>query len=275
MSDEKVADATETVTSTETQTEQVEQTQEVQSETTEQTEQPTKTVPVTEPEKKVLTLTQDELDHIVQKRLARERRYSQPAQPQQTQQTQTPPSEEPRPDPNGGQFKTYEEFMQATAKWEARQEFKRLQQESQVREQQQQFIRARDSFNQRANETRAKYEDFDDVAFDNSVSVTPIMSQALMESEQGPEILYYLGNNPREAARISQLSPTAQIREIGKIEAKIQTAPKPAPKTSAAQKPIQPVNSAKPQISNTPEDSQDTKTWMAKREAELKARRKR
>ena len=51
---------------------------------------------------------------------------------------------------------------------------------------------------------------------------------------------YYLGCNPKEAERISRLSPYLQAKEIGKIEAKVADNP-PVKRTTNAPPPIKPV----------------------------------
>jgi hypothetical protein len=62
------------------------------------------------------------------------------------------------------------------------------------------------------------------------------MAQAIHESDLGPEVLYHLGSNPQEAARISALSIPRQAAELGRIEAAL-TKP---PVVNAAAKPIPP-----------------------------------
>lgn len=47
--------------------------------------------------------------------------------------------------------------------------------------------------------------------------------QAILESEFTPELLQYLGKNAAKAHQIAALPPLAQVREIGRIEAAIQT----------------------------------------------------
>ena len=66
------------------------------------------------------------------------------------------------------------------------------------------------------------------------------MAQTIQSSDVGPDMAYYLGSNPKEADRISRLSPFMQAKEIGKIEAKLSDNP-PVKKTSSAPAPIAPV----------------------------------
>jgi hypothetical protein len=66
------------------------------------------------------------------------------------------------------------------------------------------------------------------------------MAQTIQASDVGPDIIYWLGTNPKESARIANLSPFMQAKEIGRIEAKLAADP-PVKKTSTAPAPIAPV----------------------------------
>jgi hypothetical protein len=67
------------------------------------------------------------------------------------------------------------------------------------------------------------------------------MAQTIRESDIGPDVAYYLGTNPKEAARISKLSPASQIKEVGKIEIRLESNPS-VKKTTNAPAPIAPVS---------------------------------
>ena len=84
------------------------------------------------------------------------------------------------------------------------------------------------------------YVVFEVVAYNPKLPVTETMAQTIQATENGPDVIYYLGSNPKEAERIARLSPLLQAREIGKIEAKLGANP-PAKKTSTAPAPIAPV----------------------------------
>lgn len=126
-----------------------------------------------------------------------------------------------------------------------------------------------EAYQEREELARDKYDDFEDVAYNPRLPVTEAMAVTIRESEVGPEILYYLGNNPAEAKRIAQLSPLSQAKEIGKIETKLASDP-PAKKTSSAPAPIAPVSgrAAAAPVHDTTDprsiQSMDTSTWIAK-----------
>ena len=97
-----------------------------------------------------------------------------------------------------------------------------------------------ESYHEREEEARSKYDDFEQVAYNPNVRITDVMAETIQASEVGPDVAYYLGANPKEADRISRLSPFLQAKEIGRIEAKLVDAP-PVKKTTSAPAPISPV----------------------------------
>ena len=92
---------------------------------------------------------------------------------------------------------------------------------------------------------------------------------AIMDAENGPEIAQYLLKHPVEDKRIGSLSEIAQIREIGKLEARLLSeAPKPkAP--SKAPAPITPLTGAASIVTDVPTEQDSYKTWLMKRNKQL------
>ena len=89
------------------------------------------------------------------------------------------------------------------------------------------------------------------------------MAETIKASDMGPDLAYWLGTTPKEADRISRLSPLLQAREIGKIEAKLAASP-PVKPTTSAPAPITPVTaraSGNPSYDTT--DPRSTKTMSA------------
>jgi hypothetical protein len=71
---------------------------------------------------------------------------------------------------------------------------------------------------------REKAPDFDAVVHNPSLTVTPVMADAIRESSRGAEIAYYLGKNPAEAARIASLPPVSQATAIARLETRVGSA---------------------------------------------------
>jgi hypothetical protein len=70
------------------------------------------------------------------------------------------------------------------------------------------------------------------------ISVSDAIRDAMLESEQGPRILYHLAENPELADKLNSMTQTSALREIGKLEARFEAnaTPKEA-KTEAETKP--------------------------------------
>lgn len=73
-------------------------------------------------------------------------------------------------------------------------------------------------WHERAAESRKAHKDFDSVAYSDQVQISPAMHAFLMKSTIGPEILFALGSDLKEDARIMQLDPIEAIRELTKLE---------------------------------------------------------
>lgn len=102
---------------------------------------------------------------------------------------------------------------------------------------------------------------------------------ALIASERGPELLYYLGQHPDEAQRIANLSPTRAVMALGQLEARLaeqepenpdeKTATTPPP-VSRAPKPVSPVKKPSAGIKLRPDDpttadKMTTEEWLKAR----------
>ena len=177
------------------------------------------------PEAAPKSFSQEELDAAIGKRLAREQRKWERERVQPVVQ-QAPVTPE--------QFASNEDYVEALAD-------QRAEQKIAEREQRKQQAEILETYHDKEEEVRAKYDDFEQVAYNPNLPITTVMAQSIQASDNGPEVAYHLGANPREAERISRLSPIMQAKEIGKIEAQL-TANPPIKKTSNAPAPISPVS---------------------------------
>jgi len=172
--------------------------------------------------------SQAEIDAMIGKRLAREQRKWEREQAQRAQPlaaTEAPVVAD--------QFESTEAYVEALASQKAEQLLAQ-------REQQKQQAELLESYHDREEKAREKYDDFEQVAYNPNLPITGVMAQTIQASDIGPEVAYHLGANPKEAERISRLPPFLQAKEIGKLEAKLIAEP-PTKKTSTAPAPIAPV----------------------------------
>lgn len=115
-----------------------------------------------------------------------------------------------------------------------------------------------------------KYDDWNDVV--GEIQPDSPFTAAIMEAENGEDIAHYLGKHPKEAERIAKLQPLSQIREIGKLEAKLALTPEKPKVPSKAPAPITPLTGAAPVASTEPSEQDDMKSWMRKRQKQVHGR---
>ena len=227
------------------------------------------------------TYSQKEHEEALQKRLAKESRrvervayerarrelaeqqlaelrakHEQPAQ-QPTAQG------EPRPE----DFKDYESYVRATARWEVQQEMSSMHRESAAQAASRTAREQAAYVQSRLAPAAQKYSDFAEVALADDLPITQPMAAAIAESDVGGDVAYYLGSHREEAERISKMSAVQQVRELAKIEEKI-TAP---PRVTKAPPPIEPTG-GKVGVEKDPDDMSyaEFKKW---REKQIAARR--
>ena len=199
------------------------------------------------------TFSQEELDAAIGKRLAREQRKWEREQANRQAETQVMKA---APTASVDQFESPEAYADALA-------YKKAEELLAQREHARQQSEILETYHEKEEEARNKYDDFEQVAYNPKLPITTVMAQSIQASDVGPEVAYYLGANPKEADRISRLAPILQAKEIGRIEAKLASDP-PVKKTTSAPAPISPVtarSSGAPAYDTT--DPRSTKTMSA------------
>lgn len=171
------------------------------------------------------------------------------AQPQkQPEQRQEVSNDQVDPNaPTREQFASYEDFLRADARYTAKREAtaaarevlegaNRRQTETQTQAARQ---KEGEAWEKQMDAARDEIEDFDDVLKEAGDTVClPDMRRAILESDHGARITYYLAQHPEEAERIAKLKPSRQAAEIIALESKVA---KPAKAPSKAPAPITPV----------------------------------
>lgn len=169
-------------------------------------------------------------------------------------------STKPEP-PDEDSFNSYAEYKQAERKyvedladWKAKETIRALREEEQQNaskaKEKEAAEEAQKTWANRLEAAHEAHPDLDEL-LEADLPATPAMMQAIVESEVGGELLYRLAKDPAECRRISQLSPLAAARALGRIEVAIEAETKakegerpsePTPKrTSSAPAPLQPL----------------------------------
>jgi chromosome segregation ATPase len=150
---------------------------------------------------------------------------------------QKPVEENVKPSP--GQFNDAFEYAEALAEWSAENALLNRDKAEAERKVQDERSKVIKSWNDRLVNVKADLPDYDEmIASAADITVNDAIRDAMLESEQGPRILYHLAENPELADKLNTLSTVSALREIGKLEAKFEASetPKDA-KTDAETKP--------------------------------------
>lgn len=150
-------------------------------------------------------------------------------QERQARFQQPQPQAQPKPADNGRpkqeDFQTYEDFIRADARFEARQEYIRARQEEQQQNQQQSFNdrvrKADETFSDKLAEATTKNPALLD-KLRNSPPLRPdLQFFGVKESDQPVALAEHLADNPALVLQLNQMPAERALREIGKIEAKL------------------------------------------------------
>lgn len=185
------------------------------------------------------------------------------ATPAETQTTTT----EAKGEPSENDFETHATYVKALTKWTANQaveEFKVSQRKEAVTTRQQ---TVQQEFRGRQEAFKAATPDFDEVVSAADVQVSNAVITEIVESENGPQLQYYLAKNPDEAERLSKLAPLALAREVGKIESRFSSSQqKTAVKTTAAPPPPNPTGKSSATSTKDPGEMNpaEYRAWRAK-----------
>lgn len=181
---------------------------------------------------------QDRIDELVRDkhaerraREAAERRLAELEAQVRPQPKTDAPQADAEPDPSQYTYgETDPGFIRDLARFEAKQAFKAEAEQAQRRTQAQTIDQA---WNERQQSFAKDTPDYFQV-LDSDWVCTPVMADAIKTSDEGAAVAYHLAQHPDEARRIAGLPQLAQVRELGKLEAKLATpaaASTPQPKT--------------------------------------------
>ena len=98
----------------------------------------------------------------------------------------------------------------------------------------------------RLKATKAEIPDFAEMVESSTVTVNDTIRDAILESDIGPRILYHLAENEEFALKLNEMPLITAIREIGKLEARLEKSAESAQSVtrSKAPAPISPIRGA-------------------------------
>lgn len=186
------------------------------------------------------------------------------------------------PEPKQDDFATYELWVKAQARWEARQVAReevqtltaKQEKEYEAAELEERDRQVVEAYQGNVKAFAAEHDDFDEVVGTIAMrkAVGEAVQIAIMEEPAGPQIAYYLGQHPELCQQLNDLSPAAAVAKIGRLaerlapelsdeeEAEEEESPKPQPKRAKLPAPIVPTRKTAATDSGM-SDSQSTEEW--------------
>lgn len=167
---------------------------------------------------------QKRIDQLTKQRYEAERRARELEEENRklkSERSAEPPKDDPRPD-----FDTYDsvaQYQHDIEAWARRQ----AQRESQAQPSEPEgpsvdVQQAIDRIENAALDAADRYPDFDQVVRDPSLPLNDEMLVAASDTNNVADVLYHLGKNPEEARRLSQLQGSSLVREMGRLEARLE-----------------------------------------------------
>ncbi len=147
--------------------------------------------------------------------------------------------------PKASDFATHDEYIESLVEWKADQKIAAINTKRQQDEARSQVQTKFQTHNARVEAFKESHEDFDETM--ENVSTIPMslaVQESILDSDNGPEMMYALANDPKEFKRICSLPPFQAAREMGKLETKFiisKTSTPSETKASSKPKPITPV----------------------------------
>ena len=176
----------------------------------------------TETEEKEEPVADKPRSGYARKKAENQRLYARIAELEAQQRPPTPSDAEPKLDDFNGDYLAFEKASVAFA---AKQAIR-----SELEQQRRQDLQARQvearheslqDFEERANEAKVKLPGFDDAIDTLFGTLGPLpesIRDKIADSDNGPQILYYLAKNPGAARDLYQSGPLDAVYEIGKLD---------------------------------------------------------
>jgi hypothetical protein len=194
------------------------------------------------------------------------------------------------PEPQQKDFDSWEKWQEARNRWVVRDEARKQSAKDAAADQQARSKENYDAHLARIEEGRTAHADYDDVVRGANMKFSSDQANiafqlAVIECENGQEILYHLGTHPEEMEEFENLSPARVAMAVGRLSAAL--SPSTAGKSGSTRKPASnapapptPVRRATTAIGSNYLDPEVSKKmsdddWIAKREADVRSRKQR
>lgn len=182
------------------------------------------------------------------------------------------PSQDATTKPARDAFASDADYFEALADWKAEQkvsEFRKQQQAEALNKAEQTQTATRfELYQERVSTALDAMPDYHEVVGGSDVPAEAHVLEAILDSEQGPQLAYHLAKHPDVAQRLNEMTPVQAAREIGRLEAQLaqpKTETPPPRRTTNAPPPINPVRGSNGQFTKSPDQMTDAEWYASQR----------
>lgn len=182
------------------------------------------------------------------------------------------PSQDATTKPARDAFASDADYFEALADWKAEQKVSELRKQQQAealnKAEQTQTATRFELYQERVSTALDAMPDYHEVVGGSDVPAEAHVLEAILDSEQGPQLAYHLAKHPDVAQRLNEMTPVQAAREIGRLEAQLaqpKTETPPPRRTTNAPPPINPVRGSNGQFTKSPEQMSDAEWYAAQR----------
>lgn len=134
---------------------------------------------------------------------------------------------EKKPDPDAGKPKASEytdmaDYAEALADWKVAKAFEKKEAEEKAAREASEREKVTSAWQARLQSARDEIEDFDDMLASSSLAVSDVVRDTIIESEYGPQMLYYLASDEEAAEKLNKMTVKQALMHLAKLEAKFE-----------------------------------------------------
>lgn len=160
-------------------------------------------------------------------KVERDKREALERQVNELQAKLNPPKDDGKPNQADPKYKdNWTIYVEDLADWKTKQALAERDQKEVEARNKSEADKVMKHWQERQNSFKAETEDYDESIASSSVVVSNEIRDAIIESDLGPQILYHLAKNPDVAEKVTSMSNRGALRELGKLEAKLENASK-------------------------------------------------
>lgn len=184
------------------------------------------------------------------------------------------PKVQPSGKPTIDQYDNYDDYIDALTDWKVDQKLTTTQAKTEEEKAKATYQEKKQALEDALTEASEEDPDILEYYHDTTLPLSPVMAEVFLNADPALQVKYikWAGENRKEAARISKMSPIAAIKELGKIEDRLLNPTKVEPK-KVSQAP-EPISTVKPKgaITNALDDDADISEFIKARNKQSRGR---